>query len=76
MPKNQKKSDFGKGRDDLSQQVGGMRDGCLALAECRFLSKNPEHAQHPFGGGGSKRFAHAADLLFSNCDQVKGASDL
>ena len=45
----------------------GLRHArCLPkLRRMQNLKTNLEHALHPFGGGGSKRFAHAAAPFFS-----------
>ncbi len=49
-----------KALDDRWEWVGGMRDGTGKRRIRQNLLTNSEHALHPCGGGGSKRFAHAA----------------
>ena len=51
---------------NLGRTEFGVRRHARWPSKLRFrqnLSKSLEHARHPFGGGGSKRFANAADLV-------------
>ena len=60
MQKNTKKYDLGRLPFDPSHHVCGIHEGLSKLRFRQNLKRNPEHALHPFGEGGSKRFAHAA----------------